>query len=111
MVKKKEEKQNKKRKTRRNKMKRRKIKSERKERKKRMEMKQIQKNKNIVSMNKRSKIKDTIKPDLSVSMKAARIERQKAKMLEPQLFSENKRKKKDTVQLKIYLKILILIIM
>ena len=62
-------------------------------------------------MNKRSKIKDTIKHDLSVSMKAARIERQKAKMLKPQLFSENKRKKKDTVQLKIYLKILILIIM
>ena len=30
---------------------------------------------NILGMHKRSKIKDTIKPDLTVRMKAARIER------------------------------------
>ena len=41
-------------------------------------------------MHKRSKIKDTIKPDLTVSIKAARIERQRVKMLKPQLLSEKK---------------------
>ena len=41
-------------------------------------------------MHKRSKIEDTIKPDLTVRMKAARIERQRVKMLKPQLLSEKK---------------------
>ena len=45
-------------------------------------------------MHKRSKIRDTIKPDLTVSMKAARIERQRVKMLKPQLLSEKKFKEK-----------------
>ena len=45
-------------------------------------------------MHKRSKIKDTVKPDLAVSMKAARIERQRVKMFKPQLFSEKKCKEK-----------------
>ena len=45
---------------------------------------------NIPGMHKRSKIEDTIKPDLTVSMKAARIERQRVKMLKPQLLSEKK---------------------
>ena len=48
----------------------------------------------ISGMHKRSKIKDTIKPDLTVSMKAARIERQRVKMLKPQLLSEKKFKDK-----------------
>ena len=42
---------------------------------------------NIPGMHKRSKIKDTIKPDLTVSLKAARIERQRVKMLKQQLLS------------------------
>ena len=41
-------------------------------------------------MHKRSKTKDTIKSDLTVSIKAARIERQRVKMLKPQLLSEKK---------------------
>ena len=45
---------------------------------------------NTSGMHKRSKIKVTIKPDLTVSMKEARIERQIVKMLKPQLLSENK---------------------
>ena len=45
-------------------------------------------------MHKRSKTKDTIKPDLTVSMKAARIERQRVKMFKPQLISEKKFKEK-----------------
>ena len=48
----------------------------------------------IPSMHKRSKIKDTIKPDLTVSMKATRIEIQRVKMLKPQLHSEKKFKEK-----------------
>ena len=44
----------------------------------------------ISGMHKRSKTKDTIKPDLTVSMKAARIERQRVKILKPQLLSEKK---------------------
>ena len=48
---------------------------------------------NIPGMHKRSKVKDTIKPDLTISMKAARIERQRVKMLKPQLLSEKKWKK------------------
>ena len=44
----------------------------------------------ISGMHKRSKTKDTIKPDLTVSMKAARIERQRVKMLKPQLLFEKK---------------------
>ena len=38
---------------------------------------------NINGMHKRTKIKDAIKPDLTVSMKEARIERQRVKMLKP----------------------------
>ena len=49
---------------------------------------------NIPGMHKRSRIKDTINPDLTVSMKAARIERQRVKMLKPQLLSEKKCKDK-----------------
>ena len=45
---------------------------------------------NIFGMHKRSKNKDTIILGLSVSMKATRIEKQRIKMLEPQLLSENK---------------------
>ena len=41
-------------------------------------------------MQKRSKIKGIIKPDLKVSMKEARIERKRVKMLKPQLLSEKK---------------------
>ena len=41
-------------------------------------------------MHKRSKIKDIIKPDLTVSMKAAIIGRQRVKQLKPQLISEKK---------------------
>ena len=48
----------------------------------------------ISGMHKRSKIKDTIKPDLTVSIKAARIERQRVKMLKPQLLSEKKFKER-----------------
>ena len=48
----------------------------------------------IFGMHKRSKIKDTIKPDLTVSMKAARLERKRVKMLKPQLLSEKKFKEK-----------------
>ena len=47
-------------------------------------------------MQKRSKIKDTIKPDLAVSMKAARIERQRVKKFKPQLLSEKKCKEKKS---------------
>ena len=51
----------------------------------------------VGGMNKRSKIKDTIKPDLKVSLKEAKIERQRVNMLKPQLLSvkEMKRKKTD----------------
>ena len=62
-------------------------------------------------MHKRSKITATIKLDLTVCMKAARIERQRVKMLKPQLLSEKKFIKKDRMQLKIYSKILMLIMM
>ena len=48
-------------------------------------------------MHKRSKIKDAIKPDLTLSMKTARIERQRVKMLKPQLHSGKNSKKKDRV--------------
>ena len=48
----------------------------------------------ISGMYIRSKIKDTIKPDLTVSIKAARIERQRVKMLKPQLLSEKKFKER-----------------
>ena len=48
----------------------------------------------IPGMHKISKIKVTIKPDLTVSMKAARIERQRVKKLIPQLLSEKKFKEK-----------------
>ena len=48
----------------------------------------------IPGMHKRSKIKDTVNPDLTVSMKAARIERQRVNMLKPQLLSEKKCKEK-----------------
>ena len=48
----------------------------------------------IPGMHKISKIKYTIKPDLTVSMKAARIERQRVKMLKQQLLSEKKLKEK-----------------
>ena len=57
-------------------------------------------------MQKRSKTKDTIKPDLTVSMKAARIERQRVKMLKPQLLSDKKWEEKDRVQSKKYSKML-----
>ena len=50
----------------------------------------------ISCMHKRSKTKDTIKPDLTVSMKAARIERQRVKMLKSQLLSEKKWAEKKT---------------
>ena len=61
-------------------------------------------------MHKRSKIKDTIKPHLTIRMKAVRIERQRVEKLKPQLLSE-KKYKKDRVQLKIYSKMLMLILM
>ena len=51
-----------------------------------------------------------VKPDLTVSMKAARIERQRVEKLKPQLLFE-KKYKKDRVQLKIYSKMLMLILM
>ena len=41
-------------------------------------------------MHKKSKIKGIIKSDLTVSMKEARIERQRVKMLKPQLLLEKK---------------------
>ena len=41
-------------------------------------------------MHKISKIKDRINLDLTVSMKATRIERQRLKTLKPQLLSEKK---------------------
>ena len=63
---------------------------------------------NIKKMHKRSKIKTTIMLDLTVCVKAARIERQRVKMLKPQLLSERNSLKKDRVQLKIYSKILML---
>ena len=62
-------------------------------------------------MHKISKIKDAIKPDLTVSMKAAKIEKQRVKILKPQLLSEKKFKEKIKVQLKKYSKMLMLIMM
>ena len=48
-------------------------------------------------MHKRSKIKDTIKPDLTVSMKAVRKERQRVKIYKPQFtfWKEMQRKKTE----------------
>ena len=43
---------------------------------------------NTPGMHKSSKIKDTIKPNFRVSMKAARIKSQRVKMLKPQLLCE-----------------------
>ena len=55
---------------------------------------------NIPGMHKRSKIKDAILPDLTVSIKATKIERQRVKMLKPQLLSEKicKEKRQNAVE-------------
>ena len=54
---------------------------------------------NIPGMHKRYKIKDKIKPDLTVSMKVARIERRRVKMLKPQLLSlKNAKKRQSAVE-------------
>ena len=49
---------------------------------------------NIPGIQKRFKIEDTIKPDQTVSMKAARIKWQRVKILKPQLLCEKKCKEK-----------------
>ena len=41
---------------------------------------------NIPALHKKSKNKDTIEPNLTIIIKAARIERQRVKMLKQQLF-------------------------
>ena len=75
MVKKKEVKQKKQRvDTGRNKMKRSKIRNEKRKQCEGWKWRRFRKIK-YSCMHKRSKIEDTIKPDLTVSMKAARIER------------------------------------
>ena len=48
-------------------------------------------------MHKISKTKDTIKSDLTVSMKTARIERQRVKMLKPQFTFWKEIQRKKTV--------------
>ena len=65
----------------------------------------------ISGMHKRSKTKDTIKPDLTVSMKTTRIEDRELRCLNNNYFLKRNEQKKDRVQLKKYSKMLMLIMM